>query len=187
MDENERGKGAAVTKPIRARIRRLYVPDVYYFITCVLAKRRPILGEEQHMTLFRETLHEVKKLYPFTMKAFAFLSDHFHLLIFVPESTNISTLMKSVQWNFTMNYKKVAGVNGRVSLWQRGFWDHVIRDERDYMNHFHYIHYNPVKHGLVNCPGAYSYTSFQAYLARGWYASDWGCKEPEEVKNLNFE
>jgi putative transposase len=187
MDGKERGKDAAVTKPIRAKIRRLYVPDVYYFITCVLAKRRPILGEARHMALFRETLREVKTLHPFVMKAYAFLPDHFHVLIFVPESTNISTLLKSVKWNFTLNYKKMVGVNGRVNLWQRGFWDHVIRDERDYMNHFHYIHYNPVKHGLVHCPLAYPHTSFQAYLAQGWYEEDWGCMEPEGVKNLDFE
>jgi putative transposase len=185
-DKEERGRDAAAT-PIRAKIRRLYLPDVYYFITCVLANRMPILGEERHMTLFRETLREVKKLHPFIMKAYAFLPDHFHLLIFVPESTSISTLLKSVKWNFTLNYKKAVGVNGRVKLWQRGFWDHVIRDERDYMNHFDYIHYNPVKHGLVNCPIEYPHTSFHAYVERGWYEADWGCTEPEGIRHLDYE
>lgn len=174
-------------KPIRARIRRLYLPDVVYFITCVLAKRTPLLADERHMTLFKETLREVKEAYPFTMRAYAFLPDHFHLLIYVPSTTNISNLMKSVKWNFTLNYKKLNKIDAPVKLWQRGFWDHVIRDEADFINHFHYIHFNPVKHGLVHCPIEYAHTSYQSYLERGWYEEEWGCTEPEEVKNLNFE
>jgi putative transposase len=175
------------TKPIRAKVRRLYLPDVYYFITCVLANRTPVLGDERHMALFRETLREVKKLHPFTMTAYAFLPDHFHLLIFVPAATNISNLMKSIKWNFTLNYKTANQIKHPVKLWQRGFWDHVIRDEQDFVNHFHYIHYNPVKHGLVACPVDYPHTSFHAYLERGWYEKDWGCTEPEEIKTFQFE
>ncbi|MGZ8143456.1 MAG: REP-associated tyrosine transposase [Methylosarcina sp.] len=36
---------------------------------------------------------------------------------------------------------------GERSLWQRRFWDHLIRDEADYQVHLDYIHWNPVKHG----------------------------------------
>lgn len=174
-------------EPVRAKIRRLYVPDALYFITCVLANRNPLLADNANMTLFRETLREVKKLHPFTMRAYAFLPDHFHLLIFVPAATNISKLMQSVQRNYTLNYKKAYQMDTSVKLWQRGFWDHVIRDERDFVNHFHYIHYNPVKHGLVSCPIEYPHTSFQEYVGQGWYDTDWGCLEPDDVKGLNFE
>ena len=174
-------------KMIRAKIRRLYLPDVYYFITCVFAKRTAVLGDARHMALFRETLRGAKEAYPFKMTAYAFLPDHFHLLIFLPATTNISKLMQSVKWNFTLNYKKANQINDPIKLWQRGFWDHVIRDEKDFINHFHYIHYNPVKHGLVNCPVEYPHTSFHVYLEQGWYDEDWGCTEPEDVKNLNFE
>lgn len=174
-------------KPIRTKIRRLYLPDVYYFITCVLANRQPILADENNMTLFRETLRAVKKLYPFTMTAYAFMPDHIHLLIFVPATTNISKLMQSIQWNYTLNYKKQHQITKSLKLWQRGFWDHVIRNEKDFMNHIHYIHYNPVKHGLAACPIDYPHTSFAAYVERGWYEPDWGCTEPEDIKNLQFE
>lgn len=32
-------------------------------------------------------------------------------------------------------------------IWQRRYWEHLIRDEADYRAHLDYIHYNPVKHG----------------------------------------
>lgn len=121
------------------------------------------------------------------MRAYAFLPDHFHLLIFVPKTTDISKLAQSIQRNFTRNYKKAHGINEPVRLWQRGFWDHVIRDERDFANHFHYIHYNPVKHGYVSKPEAYTHTSFHEYVKREWYELGWGHEEPEAVGDLDFE
>lgn len=175
------------SKKVRARIRRLYVADSIYFITSVLANRQPLLAVEANMSVFRETLREVRKLYPFTMRAYVFLPDHFHLLIFVPESTSISKLMQSLHRNFTVNYKKLHHITARTKLWQPGFWDHVIRNEQDYLSHLDYIHYNPVKHGYVTCPVDYSHTSFHDYVQRSWYDVDWGCVEPDGMPDLDFE
>jgi putative transposase len=166
-------------EPIRARIRRWYVPDAIYFITGVTQARRPLFAQAANMDLLRESLRKVKTLYPFTMYAYAFLPEHMHMLIFVPATTNISKLMQSWQRNVTRNYKIAYGITTPLRLWQRGFWDHVIRDADDYERHFHYIHYNPVKHGLVRSPGDYPHTSFHAYVQRGIYAPDWGV--PEDV------
>ena len=38
---------------------------------------------------------------------------------------------------------------GQRGLWQRRFWEHTIRDDTNYAAHIDYIHFNPVKHGLV--------------------------------------
>src|SRR5262245_47858744 len=140
------------SKPIRVKIRRLYVPNALYFITGVTKDRRPTLAPPADMELFRATMREAKKYYPFTMRAYVFLHDHFHLLIFIPDTTNVSKLLHSIQRNYTLNYKKAHHLDRPTHLWQRGFWDHVIRDETDFVNHFHYIHYNPVKHGYVTRP-----------------------------------
>ena len=57
---------------------------------------------------------------------------------------------------FTINLqdRKKKGERG---IWQKRFWEHLIRDEADFEQHVNYIHYNPVKHGYVANP------------------SDWGC------------
>jgi len=132
-------------------------------------------------------MRNVKVIHPFLMRAYAFLFDHFHLLIFVPDTTDISRILHSIQRNFTLNYKKAYSITCKVKIWQRGFWDHVIRDERDFVNHFHYIHYNSVKHGYVSKPEDYPHTSFHEYVKRGWYEIGWGHVEPETLKGLDFE
>ncbi len=55
------------------------------------------------------------------------------------------------------------------------FWEHAIRSDDDLINHVDYIHYNPVKHGLVKCPHDWRYSSFHRYVAEGVYPQDWAC------------
>ena len=171
----------------RARIRRLYVPNVIYFITTVTHGRELVFAEKGNIKILRETVRRVKEKYPFGMRAFVFLPDHFHLLIQVFPHSSISQIMHSVKRNVTLNLKKVYSISKSTRLWQRGFWDHVMRDERDYVNHFHYIHYNPVKHGYVSKPENWPHSSFHTYLSEGWYETGWGHTEPQYLKELNFE
>ncbi len=73
---------------------------------------------------------------------------------------------------------------GEVEIWQRRFWDHCIRDEEDLRRHLDYIHYNPVKHGLVRRPLDWPWSSFARYVSLGWYSPEWGCLEPESFEGL---
>jgi putative transposase len=63
---------------------------------------------------------------------------------------------------------------GERGLWQRRFWEHLIRDETDYRQHVDYIHWNPVKHGYVKCVKEWPYSSFHRYVAHGIYPENWG-------------
>jgi putative transposase len=67
-------------------------------------------------------------------------------------------------------------------LWQRRFWEHQIRDERDFERHADYIHYNPVKHGLVNRVADWEYSTFHRYVRNGVYADSW-CSDPGDGMN----
>ncbi len=176
-----------ISEPVRAKIRRLYVPNSLYFITAVTQDRQPLFANESNLELLRETMRRVKDIHPFQVRAFVFLHDHFHIMIWVPGPTDISKILHSIQRNFTLNYKKAYNITRKIKLWQRGFWDHVIRDERDLFNHFHYIHYNPVKHGYVLKPEDYPHISFHEYVKREWYEIGWGHTEPEILENLDCE
>ena len=59
-------------------------------------------------------------------------------------------------------------------LWQRRYWEHVIRDERDLERPVNYIHFNPVKHRLVTRVADWPHSSFHRYVARGDLPEDWG-------------
>ena len=60
-------------------------------------------------------------------------------------------------------------------VWQRRFMEHTIKEEQDFEDHLHYIHYNPVKHGHVRCPHAWPHSSFARWVARGVFDLNWAC------------
>ncbi len=73
------------------------------------------------------------------------------------------------------------------TVWQRRYWEHLIRDEKDWQRHMDYIHYNPVKHGLVERPGDWPHSSFERAVKHGLYERDWGCSEPDSLKGMDIE
>ena len=58
-------------------------------------------------------------------------------------------------------------------VWQKRFWEHRIRDARDFRMHLDYIHANPVKHALVSLPREWPGSSFHRYVKLGWHDLDW--------------
>jgi len=54
-------------------------------------------------------------------------------------------------------------------LWQRRFWEHQIRDEDDLQKHIDYIHYNPIKHGLVKNIEDWPWSTYHKFVSEGLY------------------
>jgi len=73
----------------------------------------------------------------------------------------------------TERRSKVRLKRGERGIWQRRFWEHLIGDESDYRAHMDYVHFNPVKHGLVSRPGDWPYSTFRRLVSQGVYPSDW--------------
>ena len=158
-------------------IRRYYVPNATIFITNVVHRRQPVFSAVQHVDLLRTVLHAVKEHHPFAMIGYVFLPDHFHIMFRTTGASNFSQIMQSWKRNFTVQYKESLGIDGRMKFWQKRFWDHVIRNERDFRNHLDYIHYNPVKHGYVERPEQWPHSSYVDWQGRGFYADGWGWTE----------
>jgi putative transposase len=169
-------------------IRRYYLPDSIIFITCVTLKRNPLFNSDVNMNLFLGTMDEVRRIYPFELSAWVILPDHFHWLITLKAGyANFSKILASFKGNFTHKYKQYYKITSPLTLWQRRFWDHVIRNENDLAIHLDYIHWNPVKHQLVSDPGQWKYSSLAAWVKEGYYQEEWGIQEPMLIKGLNFE
>lgn len=58
-------------------------------------------------------------------------------------------------------------------MWQRRYWEHGIRSEQDYAAHMDYIHFNPVKHGVVAHAVEWPYSNFVRCVGLGMYPNDW--------------
>jgi len=170
-------------------IRRYYVPNAIVFITSITQNRFPLFSIKRNIGILNLTVENVKQIHPFEIMAYVLLPDHFHWLLRLSEGDDdFSKILKSVKGNFTANYKKANHIIDPVSLWQKRFWDHVIRDEQDLKNHMDYIHWNPVKHGCVDAPEKWIHSSYPQWLEFGIYESGWGInKEPENINKMRFE
>jgi putative transposase len=166
--------------------RRLYVPGATYFFTVVTADRAPILTGELGRDCLRRALKEARERWPFRIVAIVLLPDHLHAIWSLPRGDDaFSRRWAWIKRAFSRDYLARGGRDHAVSpakrlgrrrgLWQRRFWEHLIRDDRDLANHCDYIHYNPVKHGLARCPRDWPYSTFSRFVDAGDYPPDWGC------------
>ena len=73
------------------------------------------------------------------------------------------------------------------AVWQRRFWEHTIQDEEDWRRHMDYIHYNPVKHGYVDSPKDWPYSSFHQCVQLGWFTAEWSTSEPALLVGAHYE
>lgn len=118
---------------------------------------------------------------------YVFLPGHFHLLFKPSGESTFSQIMHSLKPNFTKAYKSSLGLSGSLKFWQKRFWDHVIRDELDLQHHFDYLHYNPVKHGLVARPEDWPHSSFLHWKNKGAYPDQWGWSVPESLSGVDMQ
>lgn len=107
------------------------------------------------------------------------LPDHLHALPTLPPGdADYSGRWRRIKSLFRRK-AVAAGVragrraNGEYEPWQRRFWEHTIRDERDFERRVDYIRYNPIKHGLVSSVVEWPYSSFHAYVRNEILPADW--------------
>ena len=174
------------------KYRRLKVPGCTYFFTVVSFDRRKIFADEQSVALLRQAIEAVQTRNPFKVEAAVILPDHMHMLWRLPDGdADFSTRWRLIKSYFTRRWKGAKDNpttisrqgKGERAVWQRRYWEHLIRDEVDWQRHVDYIHYNPVKHGLAQAPSAWRYSSIHAFVKQGYYSLDWGAGERIDVGN----
>ncbi|MEG3439531.1 transposase [Pannus brasiliensis CCIBt3594] len=154
--------------------RRLYVAGGTYFITQVTHQREPWLCSELGRKGLREAIEHTRVKYPFSIDAFVLLPDHFHVLLTLPpDDRDFSVRLRLIKTYVSRYYRQELAIDrslshsrekrGESNLWQRRFWERLIRDERDFENHRDYIHNNPVRHGLCESPRDWPYSSIHRF------------------------
>jgi putative transposase len=166
--------------------RRVKVASGSYFFTITLQNRQSSYLID-NVDFLREVFKEVKSQYPIYIRAIVILPEHLHTIwTLPPKDTNYSTRWQLLKSLFTRKLVKngvnlIKNAKGEYNLWQRRYWEHAIRDETDMQRHIDYIHYNPVKHGMVNNVKDWPYSSFHRYVEMGVLEPDWGANFNEGV------
>ena len=145
-----------------------------FFFTVSTFQKRHFLTDRASRQALGRAIAEVRSMQPFEIEAWVLLPDHLHSLWTLPRNDwDYSMrwgLLKALFTRHLQQYQRHVADVTRVTrkqigtFWQRQFWQHEVRDERDFRRHVDYIHNNPVRHGLVSHPVDWPYSTFHRYL-----------------------
>ena len=166
-----------------------------FFLTFVTHARRRFLTEPLAIECVTNAYRETCWRYRFHLHAFCMMPDHLHVLVTLPHGdADFSKRCSFFKSAFTRTYLAAGGQDGvrntsryrsgEAAVWQRRFWEQTIGGDEDFQRHFDYIHFNPVKHGLVTRPEEWIWSTFERYKQKGWYNADWGEVEPRTIATL---
>ena len=160
--------------------RRIWCPGGTYFFTVNLLQRQGNNLLVEHIALLRDAIRLVRLRHPFIIHGWVVLPDHMHCVIELPSGdADFATRWRLIKMEFSRKLPKnewrsqVRLARGERGVWQRRYWEHLIRDEADYRAHMDYVHVNPLKHGLVGRVADWPYSTFQHLVEQGVYPPDW--------------
>lgn len=160
--------------------RRAWHPGGTYFFTVNLLQRQGNDLLVRHIELLRSTVDLVRRRHPFQIHGWVVLPEHLHCVIELPVGdADFATRWRLIKIGFSKALPKTERLSevrirrGERGIWQRRYWEHLIRDERDFQAHMDYVHINPVKHGLVQRVADWPYSTFHRLVAKGVYPDDW--------------
>lgn len=160
--------------------RRIRHPGGTYFFTLTLLRRCDNDLLTRHIERLREAVRKVRSRYPFDIHGWVVLPDHLHCVIQLPDDdTDFTLRLRLIKAGFSKSLPRTEWLSavrqrrGERGIWQRRFWEHLIKDEADYRAHMDYVHINPMKHGLVKRVTDWPYSTFHRLVADGIYPVDW--------------
>jgi len=163
-----------------SRYRRANIKGGALFFTLALADRSSDLLLRQ-IDRLRAAYKQVQGQLPFETVAICILPDHLHTIWSLPDgdadfasrwSLFKSGCSRGLPASPSRSVSKIT--KREKGIWQRRYWEHAIRNDADLERHIDYIHYNPVKHGLVPQVADWPHSSFHRYVEQGILPADWG-------------
>ena len=151
-----------------ANYKRIFLDGYSYFITVVTHQRNPILID--NIELLRQAFKNSKTKYHYQIDAIVILPDHFHMIITPKYAKEYPKIISAIKRYFTRHCEKKYYVHLEQSLsrherdmkpvWQKRFYEHTIRNEKDMYEKLQYMYHNPVKHRYTNDPKKWQHSSF---------------------------
>ena len=146
-----------------AKYKRLFLDGHSYYITMVTHKRQALLVD--NIGLLRESFRESKGYYNYSIEAIVIIPDHIHMIIRPKNANEYPKIIKSIKYNFSKHFnvqeeQSYSRYKRQLKpIWQKRYYEHTIRDEKDYVRCLEYIRNNPLKHGYVEDDEIWEYMS----------------------------
>ena len=145
------------------KLRRIFSGNACYYVTTDVLNRKTYFSDKRHCEILIQNINFYRKKFDFKFIGYVIMPTHFHGLFLTSNTGTISEIMRDLK-GYTA--KKINELHKRinVSFWQDGFYDHVIRNQKDLEEKLNYIHYNPVRAKIVENPEDYLYSSYRNYF-----------------------
>jgi putative transposase len=171
--------------------RRAWHAGGTYFFTLNLLQRRDNDLLIRHIDILKSIIKKVKNKHPFIIHGWVVLPDHLHCVIELPTNdADFATRLRLIKSGFSKAIPKteyrsdVRIKRGERGIWQRRYWEHLIKNDADFQAHMDYVHINPVKHGLVKQVSDWPYSTFRRWVKLGVYSANWAGGSEEA---LNYD
>jgi putative transposase len=160
--------------------RRRFEPGGCWFFTVNLHDRRSNLLTE-NISALRDSTRRVLRRHPFRIEAFVVLPDHLHAIWTLPPGdSDFPTRWRLIKTHFSRaiphgeTLTPTRAERGERGVWQRRYWEHLVRSEFELGKYIEYCAINPVKHGLVRRAADWPYSSFHRDVRKGIFSENWG-------------
>ena len=144
-----------------ANLRRYFEEGAAYFITTATKDRKPLFNDQKFCRILLVNIEYHKTIFDYLVLGYCLMPDHLHLILKPGTRFNLSFIMQMIKGSFSRKINKLNDVKGHI--WQRRYYDEVIRGEGQLIRQLDYLHYNPVEAGLVSSPAKYNFSSFKQY------------------------
>ncbi len=151
-----------------ANYKRIFLNGYSYFITIVTHQRNPVLID--NIDLLRKSFLISKKKYNYNIDEIVILPDHFHMIISPEVASEYPKIIRAVKYHFSKHLESKFYAHltqsssrwrrGSKAVWQKRYYEHTIRDEKDFREKCQYMYNNPVKHDYAECAEDWHYSSF---------------------------
>ncbi|MBC3883265.1 transposase [Undibacterium sp. LX40W] len=160
--------------------RRAFVAGGTWFFTVNLLQRHGNNLLVREIELLRRVVQQVRQKHPFYIDAWVVLPEHLHCVLTLPPGdSDFSLRWRLIKTAFSRALPREERISatrqkyGERGIWQRHYWEHLIRDELDFQRHVDYVHVNPLKHGLVKRVRDWPYSTFHQHVVKEIYSLDW--------------
>jgi putative transposase len=141
----------------------LFLPSAVYIVTGAILHNHPILRSDEHKSIFCDTLFERAEVLEWSLEAWAVLGNHYHFVARSPENAHtLVRLIREIHSITAIAFNRVDNTSGR-KVWYN-YWDSCITYEASYLSRLHYVHINPVKHGIAERAEDYPFCSYRWFL-----------------------
>ncbi len=142
------------------RLRNIYAASPVYFVTfCTHARQRLLNNEKLHAS-FVDFVQRGFDEHHVAVGRYVIMPDHIHLFVRGPYDFRLSIWVNQLKGFLTKRIRfcsRSPVANADVAIWQRGFFDHVLRSHESYSEKWKYVEQNPVRAGLVGHPAEWPY------------------------------